>query len=94
MERWFIYYKLPVEQTEGTLAAVRELQSRLAAEAGVAGRVLRKSHVDNGTATLMEIYEPVADPERFARVMDAAVAASALTSALRAARRLERFVDA
>ena len=45
-------------------------------------------------ATVMEIYEPVADPERFARAMDTAVAASALTSALRTARHLERFVDA
>ena len=94
MERWFIYYKLPFEQADDTLAAVRELQSRLAAATGVAGRVLRKDRLEKGIATLMEIYEPVADPERFARAMDAALAASALTSGLRAARRLERFVDA
>ena len=38
MERWFIYYKLPLEQAAGALAAVRDLQSRLATDAGVAGR--------------------------------------------------------
>ena len=94
MERWFIYYQLPAEQAAGALEAVRELQSRLAADEGVAGRVLRRPQDDSGMATLMEIYEPVADPVRFARAMDAALSASALTSALRAARRLERFVDA
>lgn len=94
MERWFIYYKLPADQAAGVLAAVRQLQSRLAADEGIAGRVLRRPQDDSGTATLMEIYEPVADPERFARAMDAALLASALTFDLRAARRLERFVDA
>ena len=94
MERWFIYYKLPAGEAPGVLAAVRELQTRLAGSEGVAGRVLRRPQDENGMTTLMEIYEPVADPARFARVMDAALAASALTSALRTARRLERFVDA
>ena len=94
MERWFIYYKLPLEQAAGALAAVRDLQSRLATDAGVAGRVLRKPLTEDGMATLMEIYEPIADPERFAHAMDTAVAASALTSTLRTARHLERFVDA
>ena len=76
MERWFIYYKLPADQAAGVLAAVRQLQSRLAADEGIAGRVLRRPQDDSGTATLMEIYEPVADPERFARVMDAALSAT------------------
>jgi len=93
MEHWFIYYKVPVEQAADTLAAVRHLQSSLATRDGIFGRVLRKAQAENDTATLMEVYD-VADPERFARAMDAAVAASALTSALRAARRLERFIDA
>jgi hypothetical protein len=94
MEHWFIYYKLPPEAVAPTLAAVRDMQARLAADCGVAGQVLRKQQADGDVATLMEIYAPIAEPDRFARAMDAALAASALTSDLRTARRLERFVDA
>ncbi len=74
MERWFIYYKLPLEQAAGVLAAVRDLQSRLAADAGRCRPRAAQAADEDGTATLMEIYEPIADPERFARAMDAAVA--------------------
>ena len=92
-ERWFVYYRLPIEQQAQVVATVREIQARVARRCGINGRLLGRRDAGGATVTLMEIYEPVADVAGFAATLADAVAASALTSALREARHVERFIE-
>jgi hypothetical protein len=77
-------------------AAVREavvaMQASLARATGVQGRLLRRLENDG---TWMEIYESVADPERFERELADAAASARLEALLApgAIRHIERFTS-
>jgi len=86
---YYVYYR-----SVAAPATVREtviaMQALLARASGVQGRLLRRVEDDG---TWMEIYESVADPERFERELAAAVAGARLEALLApgAARHIERF---
>jgi hypothetical protein len=86
---YYVYYR-----SAAAPAAVREaviaMQVTLARATGVQGRLLRRVEDDG---TWMEIYESVADPERFERELAAAAAGARLETLLApgATRHVERF---
>ena len=88
-QSYYIYYR-----TTASAAQVREavgaMQTALAHESGVGGRLLRR--VD-GSGTWMEVYEDVPDPERFELELAAAVVRFGLRSLLApgAERHVEQF---
>ena len=59
---YYIYYRVPAENAARARAAVGAMQRELSEIAGIRGRLLRRR--DDET-TWMEIYENVADAERF-----------------------------
>ncbi len=59
---YYIYYRVPAENAARARAAVGAMQRELSEIAGIGGRLLRRR--DDET-TWMEIYENVADAERF-----------------------------
>ena len=59
---YYIYYRVPAENAARARAAVGAMQRELSEIAGIGGRLLRRR--DDQT-TWMEIYENVADAERF-----------------------------
>jgi len=59
---YYVYYKVPRENTGPARAAVGALQQSLESVLGIGGRLLRRR--DDET-TWMEVYEDVADPQRF-----------------------------
>lgn len=91
MQHWFVYYKVPPAMLSNTISEVRRMQDVLAHASGVRGRLLARNGAD--AATLMEIYERIDAPERFAAMLDQAVADANVPDALRTARRTERFED-
>lgn len=92
MEHWFIYYKLPAAELTAVAERVRVMQGALAAATGVHGRLARRTEAAE-PLTLMEIYERIADPARFAAALADATAHAGLPPALVDARRVERFVE-
>jgi Domain of unknown function (DUF4936) len=86
---YYVYYR-----SAAAPAAVREavvaMQASLARATGVHGRLLRRVEDDG---TWMEIYETVADPERFERALAVAAADAGLEALLApgATRHVERF---
>ena len=86
---YYVYYR-----SAAAPAAVREavvaMQASLARATGVQGRLLRRVENDG---TWMEIYESVADPERFERELAAAAAGARIEALLApgATRHIERF---
>ena len=86
---YYIYYRTGAEAAQ-IRAAVTAMQAELAAATGVAGRLL--SRVDDRT-TWMEVYEDVADPDRFERELAACVERSGVRALLQAGaeRHVERF---
>ena len=69
------------------------MQQALGVQHGSAGRLLQR--VDGkDRVTLMEIYENIDKPERFASALVVALAHSGLAIELRNARHVERFKDA
>ena len=87
-----MYYKLASGDLPALLPRLRALQAQLASEVAQA-RLQTRVESAGGSATVMEIYDGVADPAHFGRRLDAALAAGALPEALCAARRTERFRD-
>lgn len=87
LENWYVYYPAP-HQPEAALPRLRAMQRALEAEAGVRARL--EARTDAARPTWMEVYENVADAERFAARLDGAVAALDLHE-FAAARRVERF---
>jgi len=87
MENWYVYY--PATGAPA-LPLLREMQRQLMQSAEVRARL--EERVDSAaSATWMEVYEDVNQPDEFARLLDAALAQSGLTEMQRAARRVERF---
>ena len=66
---YFIWYRVRADERE-TETVIRHMMARLACRSGVSGRLLKK----RGEAQLwMEVYEEVADPEGFERLLAQAV---------------------
>ncbi len=86
---YYIYYRTGADASQ-IRAAVTAMQAELAEATGVAGRLL--SRVDDRT-TWMEVYEDVADPDRFEQELAACVERFGMRSLLQAgaARHVERF---
>ena len=86
---YYIYYRTAADAVR-IRAAVAAMQAALAEATGVAGRLL--SRVDD-RATWMEIYEGVADPDRFEQELAVAVERFGLRALLAAGaeRHVERF---
>ena len=88
---YYVYYR-----SAAAPAAVREavvaMQAAVARATGVQGRLLRRVDDDG---TWMEIYESVADPERFERELADAAAGARLEALLApgAIRHIERFTN-
>ena len=86
---YYVYYRsaAPPAAVHETVVA---MQASLARATGVQGRLLRRVEDDG---TWMEVYESVADPERFERELAAAVADARLEALLApgATRHVERF---
>jgi hypothetical protein len=59
---YYIYYNVAPAQAESVRAAVAELQRRLAATCGTAGRLLCRR---DKPQTWMEVYEDVSDEQAF-----------------------------
>lgn len=92
MEHWFIYYKLPAAELTAVAERVRVMQGALAAATGVHGRLVRGTDVAE-PLTLMEIYERIGDPARFAAALADAATHAGLPSTVLDARRIERFAE-
>jgi Domain of unknown function (DUF4936) len=59
---YYIYYQVPPENAQRAQAAVGAIQKDLAHLMGIGGRLL---HRRDDASTWMEIYESVADTQRF-----------------------------
>jgi hypothetical protein len=92
MQHWYVYYKVPAGDAETIAARVRAMFDTLA-PSGTPGRLLRRTDAGGGEITLMEVYEPIVDANRFAAALDGAVRRSGLSADVIARRRVERFED-
>ncbi len=70
MNHYYIYYRVSEENAGEAETLVRSMQSRLACRSGIAGRLLKKR---DEAGLWMEIYEDVAEPVRFERLLQQAV---------------------
>jgi hypothetical protein len=96
VEHWYVYYKLDAQQLAAWLPYAAHLLAQLRADTGVQGRLLQRAdgaRKPAGVATLMEVYDGIADVGAFAQALDAAVAAARLAVPACAAvpRHTERF---
>jgi len=89
---YYIYYRVPAENAARARAAVGAMQRELSEIAGIGGRLLRRR--DDET-TWMEIYENVADAERFEAKLGALAERHGLAALLApgSARKREVFLD-
>lgn len=87
---YYIYYRVSDNNASEAETLVRSMQARLACRSGVAGRLLKK----RGEAGLwMEVYEDVADPERFEHLLEQAVDEFDLAMFLDGTRHTECFLQ-
>jgi hypothetical protein len=96
VEHWYVYYKLDAQQLAAWLPYAPRLIAQVHAATGVQGRLLQRTEgarESAGVATLMEVYDGIADVRAFAQALDAAVAAARLVVPACAAvpRHTERF---
>jgi hypothetical protein len=92
VQHWYVYYKLPRGAEATAVDALRAMQRRLAEATGVRARLMQRIE-DIETTTLMEIYEDIAEPARFASALEAAVRSATLPREVVEGRRTERFQD-
>ncbi len=90
MEHWYVYYKLPAADVDAVAARVRPMQSAIGALTRARCRLQARTEAPHGVATLMEVYEDIADPAAFATQLDDALLLHGLGGP---ARRVERFRD-
>lgn len=64
---YYIYYRVALSEAARVRAVVDEVQSALARDTGIQGSLLRR---DDDPSTWMEIYEAVADPNRFEAALE------------------------
>jgi hypothetical protein len=96
VEHWFVYYKLSLDDLAPGREAARRLIECVGASTGVLGRVMMRVDTAGGQghATLMELYPRIRDPAAFGRALESALATCGVPVATRAARRVERFIEA
>ena len=70
MNHYYIYYRVSAKNADEAETLVRSMQARLACRSGISGKLLKKR---DEAGLWMEIYEGVAEPERFERLLDQAV---------------------
>jgi hypothetical protein len=89
---FYIYYRIAAAHAATARSAIEILMQALSEQFAVRGRLLRGQH---DPALWMEIYENVADPERFEAELTVVLARSRFASWLSpgSTRRIERFVD-
>ena len=86
---YYIYYRVDDQHVAEAETLVRSMQARLACRSGVAGRLLKKR---DEAGLWMEVYEGVAEPERFERLLEQAVDEFDLAMLLDGARHTECFL--
>jgi hypothetical protein len=92
MEHWYVYYKVPAADAATVAKHVLEMFNAIGMNAP-RGRLMQRADAEAGEVTLMEVYEPVADAQSFASLLDGAVRASGLAAGVIERRRIERFKD-
>jgi hypothetical protein len=88
LNHYYIYYRVNEKDAGEAELLVRAMQARLACRSGVAGRLLKKR---DEPGLWMEVYENVAEPERFERLLDQAAAEYDLAMFIDGPRKLECF---
>jgi hypothetical protein len=91
MQHWYVYYKAQRAERAHLIERVREMQRQLEQGNQVKVRLLEREEADQ--TTLMEVYEDIDEPVRFAAALDAALRASGLAADHVGRRRVERFED-
>lgn len=86
---YYIYYRVSENDADEAETLVRSMQARLACRSGVAGRLLKKR---DEAGLWMEVYEDVAEPEHFERLLEQAVDEFDLGMFLNGARHTECFL--
>jgi len=89
---YYVYYRVPTENTERVRTSVEAIQRELSDTTGVAGRLLKRR---DDASTWMEVYENVPDAVRFEAQLAALVERHALAALLApgSSRKLEIFRD-
>lgn len=90
MEHWYVYYKLPAAEVDAVAARVKPMQIALGALTRTRCRLQARTEAPHGVATLMEVYEDIADPAAFALQLSDALLLHGLGGP---ARQIERFHD-
>lgn len=93
MQHWYVYYKLPRAEYAETAARVGAMLDEIARTTSVRTRLLRRTGERSDDITLMEQYERIADPQRFAAELDEALRGAALPADVVAQRRVEKFEE-
>lgn len=88
MNHYYIYYRVSSRNETDAETAVRSMQARLACRSGISGQLLKKT---DDPSLWMEIYEQVAHPDRFERLLKQAVDEFDLDMFLETPRKLECF---
>jgi Domain of unknown function (DUF4936) len=83
----YVYYRV-VRDSAAARAAVAALFADVEARTGVAGRLLARA---DDPATWMEVYEPVARPAAFARLLAARARRHGVEALARDGRHVEHF---
>ncbi len=85
---FYIYYRVPAEDSSRLRGAVEELQRVLAARTGINGRLLCR---EDDPRTWMEIYENVPDAEGFEQLLETELERLGLEVLIGSARHTEIF---
>jgi len=95
MQSWFVYYKVDPATAGGLEPRLRRMQQDAVADNGARARLLRRADAAAGApTTMLEVYDAIAEPARFARALEAALARAEFPPALLAQRRTEVFEEA
>jgi hypothetical protein len=70
LNHYYIYYRVSEKNADEAEHLVRSMQARLGCRSGMAGRLLKKR---DDPGLWMEVYEQVANPEQFERLLNQAV---------------------
>lgn len=88
MNYYYIYYRVSEKKEVEAEQAVRTMQARLACRSGVSGQLLKKR---DDPGLWMEIYEQVANPDRFECLLNQAADEFDVEMFLETPRKLECF---
>ncbi len=89
MYHYYIYYRVAEHNADEAELLIRSMQARLACRSGINGRLLKKR---DEPGLWMEIYEKVADPQAFERLLSQAVDEFDIALFMDGARHQECFI--